>query len=138
MAQRLPVRAVPEELFVPLVRDDVVNLGRRRGDAVPCALCAKRMPHEEQLRRPEPCVRVAALGARAPHASGLGFPLALLGVLLAIEASFLRVLAASRMRARPWKLRRHRHPSLRHITVNRLVAAHVLAEQNCSSEVPND
>ena len=47
LAKRLPVAAVPKQIGIATVRNDVVNNGGRRQLAIVSAFCAERILFEE-------------------------------------------------------------------------------------------
>ena len=61
-AQRLPVAAIPEELHVATVRDDVVNHAGRCHPVITLAVDAQGMGIEVHQSRLLPCVTITALG----------------------------------------------------------------------------
>ena len=63
LAKRLPVGAVPKQIGIATVRNDVVNNGGRRQLAIVSAFCAERILFEEQRPGRAPFAVITALGS---------------------------------------------------------------------------
>ena len=109
LAQWLPVVAIPEELHVPLVGDDVVGHFSHGQHVTPCAFRTQRIVTQELSRGAKPCVGVTTLCPRTTPLVGL---IPLLRIVFAASAVISQDITAG-MQAWGWWLGWHKQQKTR-------------------------